>query len=255
MHTHLTVFIEKKVVKQTANGTETSWQEIEVSDKEYKKYLADGDNYRMPNNDPERCFRALRKPGQMKQDLLDALNDDRLGPSWKKFKKANINASPLGLITARGNNVEDLIKSHEALLYEGLTLEEQEQFKDNLNRYRSSSTQDLDTLIKNYLEMSYYAPCSNHSYAISNGLDVKMLVPERKVVAFERFLQHIQQHPYYGQYPLQKIGFSDDDPENVRAMREAMLTNFIHRYPDIAFSLYDTKHKKYIKETIYKSSI
>jgi len=31
----------------------------------------------------------------MKQDLLNALNADKIGPSWKNFKKANINARPL----------------------------------------------------------------------------------------------------------------------------------------------------------------
>lgn len=31
----------------------------------------------------------------MKQDLLNALNVEKIGPSWENFKKANINARPL----------------------------------------------------------------------------------------------------------------------------------------------------------------
>ena len=65
LHTDLKVFVEREVIKQTEKGVERVWVEEEIPDK------------------------------AMKQDLLNALNADKIGPSWKNFKKANINARPL----------------------------------------------------------------------------------------------------------------------------------------------------------------
>ena len=76
LHTDLKVFVEREVIKQTEKGTESVWVEEEISDR-------------------EQAYRGLRAPGAMKQDLLNALNAEKIGPSWENFKKANINARPL----------------------------------------------------------------------------------------------------------------------------------------------------------------
>ena len=94
LHTDLKVFVEREVIKQTEKGTESVWVEEEIPDKELKSTIQKP-GYRLPNGDREQAYRGLRAPGAMKQDLLNALNADKIGPSWKNFKKANINARPL----------------------------------------------------------------------------------------------------------------------------------------------------------------
>ncbi len=94
LHTDLKVFVEREVIKQTEKGTESVWVEEEISDKDLKPMIQKP-GYRLPNGDREQAYRGLRAPGAMKQDLLNALNADKIGPSWKNFKKANINVRPL----------------------------------------------------------------------------------------------------------------------------------------------------------------
>ena len=250
LHTDLKVFVEREVIKQTEKGTESVWVEEEIPDKELKSTIQKP-GYRLPNGDREQAFRWLRAPGAMKQDLLNALNADKIGPSWKNFKKANINARPLWLITARGNQVYDLIESHQALLYEGLTAEEHDQFKENMNKHVGTKTKNLDKLIAKYLEMSYYAPCSNSEFAEKSNIPHTLSVPARKVLAFDNFVASLPEHPIYRKYIVSQIGFSDDSLENIYAMQEAMQTNFVQKYPDIMFTIYDTNNPLVVKRTSY----
>lgn len=253
LHTDLRVYVEKRRVIRTANGIEQVWDEIEISDKELKGCLADSENYRYPQNSPERCYRGLRKVGQMKKDLLDAFEAGRLGPSWESFKQANLSAAPIAWITARGNAVEDLIDSYKGLIYEAFTEEEREQLYENVYQqlqYRVGYVKQQ--LIDQFIAHNYYAPCSNVAYANMLKFPHEMGVPERKVLAFEQFIHHMKKHPAYRKNLATKLGFSDDMVENVLEMQKAIGHRLINKYPSIQFTIFNTSNPKVFEKTDYK---
>lgn len=120
-----------------------------------------------------------------------------------------------------------------------------------MNKHAGTKTKNLDKLIAKYLEMSYYAPCSNPEFAEKSNIPHTLSVPARKVLAFDNFVASLPEHPIYRKYIVSQMGFSDDSLENIYAMQEAMQTNFVQKYPDIMFSIYDTNNPLVVKRTSY----
>ena len=120
-----------------------------------------------------------------------------------------------------------------------------------MNKHVGTKTKNLDKLIAKYLEMSYYAPCSNPEFAEKSNIPHTLSVPARKVLAFDNFVASLPEHPIYTKYIVSQMGFSDDTLENIYAMQEAMQTNFVQKYPDIMFSIYDTNNPFVVKRTSY----
>lgn len=248
LHTNCTVFVERW------NGSKL--ETCEIPESELKAKLADGRTY--PNNDPEECFRNMRfGNGKLTQDLFDALAAGAYGPAWERFKLANLQASPIGIITARGHPIEDLKAAHRAILHEVFTTEEKEQFleqmKLRLGDYRASE----DHLIHDFFDMNYYAACANRTYSDSLNLPFDTPSPKKKVFAFNKFIEHIVKlnqeklmNPYH---KALKIWFSDDSLENLSAIEEAVQNRFVLSYPEITFALYNTNNPDFVKKTLYAS--
>lgn len=248
LHTNCTVFVERW------NGSKL--ETCEIPESELKAKLADGRTY--PNNDPEECFRNMRfGNGKLTQDLFDALVAGAYGPAWERFKLANLQASPIGIITARGHPIEDLKAAHRAILHEVFTTEEKEQFleqmKLRLGDYRASE----DHLIHDFFDMNYYAACANRTYSDSLNLPFDTPSPKKKVFAFNKFIEHIVKlnqeklmNPYH---KALKIWFSDDSLENLSAIEEAVQNRFVLSYPEITFALYNTNNPDFVKKTLYAS--
>jgi len=182
LHTNCTVFVERW------NGSKL--ETCEIPETELKAKLEEGRIY--PDNDPEECFRNMRLGNEkLTQDLFDALAAGAYGPAWERFKLANLQASPIGIITARGHPIEDLKAAHRAILHEVFTTEEKEQFleqmKLRLGDYRASE----DHLIHDFFDMNYYAACANRTYSDSLNLPFDTPSPKKKVFAFNKFIEHI----------------------------------------------------------------
>lgn len=182
LHTNCTVFVERW------NGSKL--ETCEIPESELKAKLADGRTY--PNNDPEECFRNMRfGNGKLTQDLFDALAAGAYGPAWERFKLANLQASPIGIITARGHPIEDIKSAHQALLYEAFTLEEREQFLEQMKLRLGDYHASADHLIQNFFDTNYYAACANRTYSDSLNLPFDTPSPKKKVFAFNKFIEHI----------------------------------------------------------------
>ena len=248
LHTKCIVFLERE-----------NWgkkERIEIPERELKTKLLEGRSF--PNNDPEECFRNMRLGnGRLTQDLFDALDAGAYGPAWERFKLANLQASPIGIITARGHPIEDVKAAHSAILHEVFTLEEREQFLEQMKLRLATPGRHPERLIRDFFDMNYYAACANKSF--SDSLQVPFETPSshKKVYAFDQFIAHIvslnqqkKTNPY--QKPL-KIWFSDDSLENLSAIQEAIANRFIHSYPEITFATYDTSDPSFVKKTIYAS--
>lgn len=259
LHTKATVFLEKR--------TKKGWRKrIEIPESELKKKIHDRD-YRYPNNDIEDCFHHMRGPGKIKEHLFEALENGRTGPSWEKFKHANKEASPIALITARGHPIQDIRDAHHAMLLEAFDISDLKEFLENINkRLEACESEDLRHFLKYhkknenkmlnlFLDMNYYAPCSDLEYLKTIHMGLWSGIPERKVQAFQKFITHIVElnskkltNP---ENKALKIWFSDDSLDNLSAMETAIQTDLIHRYPEISLMLYDTNNADFVKKTIY----
>ena len=189
LHTNCTVFVERW------NGSE--FERCEIPESELKAKLEEGRIY--PNNDPEECYRNMRLGNRkLTQDLFDALDAGAYGPAWEKFKIANLQASPIGIITARGHPIEDLKAAHRTILHEVFTIEEREQFleqmKLRLGLYRTSA----DELIQSFFDMNYYAACANRAYSDSLQIAFDTPSPKKKVYAFHKFIEHVVALDHFG---------------------------------------------------------
>lgn len=184
LHTNCIVFLEREV--------ESKKERIEIPERELKTKLQEGRSF--PENDPEECFRNMRLGnGKLTQDLLEALEKKAYGPAWERFKLANLQASPIGIITARGHPIEELKKAHNALLHEVLAEDEKEMLLDHIKiRFRTKEKNE-DILLERYFDHNYYASCSNREYSASLGIPFETPVPQKKVLAFEKFIEHIVQ--------------------------------------------------------------
>ncbi len=248
LHTNCTVFVERW------NGSKL--ETCEIPESELKAKLADGRTY--PNNDPEECFRNMRfGNGKLTQDLFDALAAGAYGPAWERFKLANLQASPIGIITARGHPIEDLKAAHRAILHEVFTTEEKEQFLEQMKLRLGDYHASADHLIRDFFDMNYYAACANRAYSESLKIPFETSSAKKKVLAFHKFIEHIVNlnqeklmNPYH---KALKIWFSDDSLENLSAIEEAVQNRFVLSYPEITFALYNTNNPDFVKKTLYAS--
>lgn len=245
LHTNCIVFLEREV--------ESKKERIEIPERELKTKLQEGRSF--PDNDPEECFRNMRLGnGKLTQDLLEALEKKAYGPAWERFKLANLQASPIGIITARGHPIEELKKAHNALLHEVLAEDEKEMLLDHIKiRFRTKEKNE-DILLERYFDHNYYASCSNREYSASLGILFETPVPQKKVLAFEKFIEHIvqlnQEKLMNPDGKVLKIWFSDDSLDNIEAIQEAIETRFIQSYPQITFATYNTNIPHAVKKIL-----
>lgn len=249
LHTECRVFVEIPNKKW--------WEKIEIAEKELKTYLSRG--ARFPNNDSEECFLHMRgADGKLQQQLFDAIENKARGPSRESFKYANISANPIGLITARGHPIEELKKTHQAILHEIFDITELEQLIENMNIRLQTKLKNKDQSIKLFLDLNYYAPCSDLEYLKKIELTNTSNIAERKVKAFKHFIHHIinlnQANLINQDGKKLKIWFSDDSQENITAIKKSIEKDLLLLYPDITFSIYNTNIPSYVKKTIYSKT-
>lgn len=141
------------------------------------------------------------------------------------------------------------------MLLEAFSSEDQERFLENMNKRLQLCEKNKEKMLKLFLDMNYYAPCSLPSYLKKIGLALSSDIPERKSIAFKDFIKHITRlnsskltNPEKKQL---KIWFSDDSLSNLDAVESTIQNELIHDYPDIIFSVYNTNIPHIIKKISY----
>lgn len=143
------------------------------------------------------------------------------GPSWAYFCHAVLNQRPVALITARGHSA--------SVLKKGLSL---------LVKYKHLACEP------NYLDI--YA-VNSPSFLKKYGLGQKYSTAELKNIAIgaavkKAFIQ-------YGYKSGHRFGMSDDDPENLKQITEAM-SKLKKVYPKNAFFVFDTTDNNIIRQEL-----
>ena len=158
-------------------------------------------------------------------DMLEALSHEFLewrGPSWQFFKHAVNNNRPLAIITARGHHPNTIKRAINLLV----------------------NSRDLEAN-PNYL--SVYPVSHPDIRAELGDPHFQLPIGELKKRAIKASVRDA--FWVYEQNPGHRFGMSDDDPENVRLIAEAMQELKVE-FPQNAFFVIDTHQRNLKREEI-----
>jgi hypothetical protein len=207
------------------------------------------------------AFRDFRRPDTFLKDTKKAISKDKTAPSFQKFKENLIYANPFSIITARGHDPKVIRKGVRMFVDLVLEPEEKEKMIDNIIsmfEHEELFSKDFlgklnrlsdDQIIDLYLdEKGDYYPVSSEEFGEKFGLETSggAANPEHaKKVALLDFVEKYDDLIRSGKYVSASLGFSDDDPRNVKAMVEFIQDELTKMYPKIKFRVYDTSEGGY----------
>jgi hypothetical protein len=207
------------------------------------------------------AFRDFRRPDTFLKDTKKAISKDKTAPSFQKFKENLIYANPFSIITARGHDPKVIRKGVRMFVDLVLEPEEKEKMVDNIIsmfEHEELFSKDFlgklnrlsdDQIIDLYLdEKGDYYPVSSEEFGEKFGLETSggAANPEHaKKVALLDFVEKYDDLIRSGKYVSASLGFSDDDPRNVKAMVEFIQDELTKMYPKIKFRVYDTSEGGY----------
>ena len=194
--------------------------------------------------DPFRDFRVTGD-GKFLKDVMSA--ELATDAAWPDFVEAINNGSLFSIITARGHRPSTLMMGVKKLIDSNRGGIDSDSLYDSLKEMRINSGEnpaDKETEIMKYLKMNRYYPVSYGEGSATNP-------EEAKITAMNRFKQYVQGQAEKLNLRLSKkieneirnkfipmIGFSDDDPRNIKAMSKGVKGVKI-------FSTYGGKKKEY----------
>ncbi|MDD3262607.1 MAG: hypothetical protein PHR61_02070 [Candidatus Absconditabacteria bacterium] len=253
LHTDSKILLEKK-------DELGIWKLTEVSQSEFDTFVKDKENYRFVNGNSEESLINFRGKGKFQKDIFDAIENGRFGPSWDAFIKANLEASPISIITARGHPIIDIKNTHKAILHEVLSEYQLDELIDNMrNHLGGDMFQKKEKMINLFLKNNYYCPCSDIPFLKKINKNPNDPMYEKKTKSFENFVQHVISvfNNYYGKQFMNKrhisVGFSDDSKSNINGMEIFIKKELIKKYPNITYFLYDTGDPHKVKKTSFKT--
>ncbi|MEI8242009.1 MAG: hypothetical protein WCI17_01955 [bacterium] len=241
-----------------------SWTPHLVSTSVFSLIRSDTLNYRPPNNHWPEAFvefqdYATASANQFLRDAQEAITrilrgTDQPAPSFRTFRTTLVEGRLFAIVTARGHASETLRKGVRLFVDLVLTPAERAEMLANLHGYRACFDH-VTTFGTDDEELEYYLDI-NHYYAVTSP-DFTDLLPRatpgaessehRKQVAIRSFVEHVVRvlaRTQEGQLrrPV-SVGFSDDDPVNVKAVEEYIRTELGRRFPGVKFVVYDTSDR------------
>lgn len=184
-----------------------------------------------PQNGSFRRFRELPHLNLHEQPLIEDMKEalahpfvEWRGPSWDFFVHAVNNNRPISVITARGHHPHTLRRAIDMLVV----------------------SRELEAH-PNYLSV-YPVNHPDTRQRILGDTEAKKSTAELKKQAIFKAVQDAME--CYGENPFHRFGMSDDDPGNVKLIREAM-QELKCRYPQNAFFVISTFERRIYKEEIH----
>ncbi|MCL1922128.1 MAG: hypothetical protein FWG50_13835 [Kiritimatiellaeota bacterium] len=237
-----------------------TWVAHRVSTSLFSVIRGDTENYRPPHGRWDEAFVEFRDFGtgdesQFLKDTRTAIDHVVNGsepppPSFNTFRKTLIEGRIFAIVTARGHSSENLRRGVELFIARVLTPGERRTMLANLRGYIVSYDGNAANAAKTdaqaldyYLSLSrYHAVTSPQFEALANGKMPRTDQSEvRKQFAIRDFVEHL-----FGiidrigaRKPI-SVGFSDDDPANVRAVEDYIRRELAQRFPSVRFVVYDT---------------
>ncbi|MFZ4397119.1 MAG: hypothetical protein ACOYOU_16005, partial [Kiritimatiellia bacterium] len=247
--------------KRQPDGT---WAPQQVSTSVFSLIRGDTYNYRPPNGNWSEAFAEFQdyvqaSENQFLRDAREAITrilsgDEKPAPSFQTFRQTLIEGRLFAIVTARGHAPETLRAGVRLFVDLVLTPAEHAEMMANLRGYRACFDQ-ITAFGTDEEELTYYLGL-NHYYAVTSPAFDELLpraapgaesAETRKQVAICAFVEHVVR--ILGRTPEDRlrhaisVGFSDDDPGNVKAVEEYIQTELGRRFPGVKFVVYDTSDR------------
>ncbi len=252
---HMPTYIHLE--RRLANG---KWVPHLVSTALFSVIRSDTLNYRPPDGDWEKAFFEFRDfasddESKFLKDARTAIDrllqgEEKAPPSFQTFRRTLVEGRMFAIVTARGHRSETLRKGVEIFIERVLTPDEKQEMLRNLRGYLAcypgttchARMPDRDVQ-DYYLSLNkYHAVTSPQFRKLVDGV-----LPDpdrseaRKQFAIRDFIEHLFKilETMQVRKPI-SVGFSDDDPANVRAVEEYIRAELARRFPAVRFVVYDT---------------
>ena len=234
------------------------WLPHTVSTSVFSLIRNDTENYKPPGGDWENAFAEFRDldPGaestflrDTRKALAPVVNGEAsVPPSFLRFKDTLVEGRLFAIVTARGHTSASIRKGVEYFMSTVLTDEEKAEMRRNLRGYLhvyeggSEGLSDNDVVCR-YLDLNKYHAVTSPEFKRKMGPDLpgSENPEEAKQFAIKDFVEHIVDIVSdVGLNGTISIGFSDDDPGNVKAVEDYISRELAHEFPGVRFVVYDT---------------
>jgi hypothetical protein len=232
------------------------WVPTDVSTADFAVVRGDTENYKILNSDPSAAFSEFRDNGPRGKEafLLDvkkAIAENRFAPAWDDFVECLTSGAVFAIITARGHEPEAMRPGIEYVIDEVLTDDQKQEMYSNLLAYlymfkdenidnvprllEDLSAPSKDSIVKAYLDncdlVGVSAP--SRSGSASNPEKAKEDALMEFADKADRFASMVGRKA--------KVGFSDDDPGNVKHITDLAKNLHHERFASIvSFVVKDT---------------
>lgn len=244
--------------RRLANGT---WVPHLVSTSLFAVIRGDTEHYRPPHGDWVEAFQEFQDfgpadPNHFLSDAATALDHVLSGAekppkSFNTFRKTLIEGRLFAIVTARGHRSETLRKGVELFIQRVLTPIEKRTMLANLRGYivcydGAAANQGLDDagVLAYYLNLNRYHAVTSPQFQqmVDQKLGRSITAFEgRKEFAIRDFVEHLFTIiERIGVHKPISVGFSDDDPANIRAVETYIEKRLSKRFPSVRFVVYDT---------------
>lgn len=217
-------------------------------------------HYRAPDNNWEKAFCEFRDFDADDESMF--LKDARIAidrllagqtvppPSFYTFKKSLIEGRIFAIVTARGHSSKTLERGVRLFIDRVLTPEERTTMLSSLRGYvisydgvTANAAMSDAQILDYYLSLNkYHAVTSPQFEKLVQGRVPDISQSEaRKQFAIRDFIEHL--FTIIERIGVRKpisVGFSDDDPANIRAVEEYIRDELARRFPAVRFVVYDT---------------
>ena len=256
-------------------GEDGKWSPVEMSTATFALIRADVKHYRPPADGGwAAAFADFEDaPGRNTfiEDTIAAMekieHGARPGPSYNALKRTLREGRLFAIVTARGHSADTIQKAVRVFIRYALTEDERAEMMSSLRGYRrwidgvgdgefGTDAEELDY----YLGMCRYSAVTNSMfkqrmasdpiYSEKLAMATTASRPElAKEFAIRDFVEHVF-HMLRRAGRLDRsvsIGFSDDDPGNVKAVSKFISSELSKRFEGIKFVVYDTSDRTLAK--------
>ena len=252
-------------------GDDGKWSPVEMSTATFALVRADVEHYRPPAEGGwAAAFADFEDaPGRNTfiEDTIAAMekveHGAKPGPSYNALKRTLREGRLFAIVTARGHSAETIQKAVRVFIRYALTEDERAEMMSNLRGYRKwidgvgdeefgNDAEELDY----YLGMCRYSAVTNSMFKQRMASDpiyseklATATTASRPELAKEFAIRDFVEHVFHmlrraGRLDRSvSIGFSDDDPGNVKAVSKFISSELSKRFEGIKFVVYDTSDR------------
>ena len=252
-------------IRLDRRGEDGVWRPVEVSTATFAVVRTDTENYRPPAGGWQEAFRDFSDESAKATFLDDTIaalervqHGETAGPSYEALKKTLREGRIFAIVTARGHSPETIEKAVRVFIRYALDEREREEMMSNLRGYRKwldraetfgTDAEELDRYLslcrysavtfKDFKDRMAADPIYQEKLATATTASRPELAKEFAIRDFVEHVYHMLRRSGNATRPV-SIGFSDDDPGNVKAVSDYIRRELSKRFEGIKFVVYDT---------------